>query len=184
MPSTLNKLVIEELSQKFQGIDSCIFVDFTGLGGRKAADLRNQLHATCGDDASFTVVKATLAKRALLNCGCVAETDATLDECLVGPTGIAYGADDPAQVARIVAEWGKKEKLLKFKGGLLSGRTLDADAVTALSKIPPKPVLMAQVVGTIAAPLTSLLGVAQGPIRKLLGLADAMVKAKNESEAS
>ena len=181
MPSRLNTLMLEELTEKFRGMRDCVFVDFTGLDGRKAAELRNQLESTCGDEAAFLVVKGALARRALSAGGCLLEDDADLDTFFTGPTAVAFGPGDPVEVVRTVFDWGKKEKLLSFKGGLLDGRPLAADAVGALALIPPKPVLMAQVVGTIAAPLSGLLGVAQGTIRKLLGLADALAKQKAEA---
>ncbi len=187
MPSRLNKLMVEELAEKFRQVDTCIFVDFTGLTGRKAADLRHQLQATCGQAAAFTMVKASLAKRAFAQIEGMAALadDGLLDELTTGPTGIAYGSEDPVQAARTLPEWSKKERVLRFKGGLLAGRPLAAEAVAELAKIPPKHILMARVVGTIAAPLTSLLRVAQGPIRKLLGLADALAEqnARKETES-
>ena len=183
MPSRLNELILKELGEKLHDLDTCVFVDFSGLGGRKAAELRNQLQAECGDDAAFTVVKAAIAKRAFAdNESMAALLDGPLSEYLAGPTAIAYGADDPVVLVRTLAEWGKKEQLLKFKGGVLSGRAMPAATVAELAKIPPKPVLMGQVVGTIAAPLTSLLGVCQGLLRQVAGLADALAKQKADSE--
>ncbi|MFH1731114.1 MAG: 50S ribosomal protein L10 [Planctomycetota bacterium] len=177
MPSRLNQLVAKELSERFQDVDTCVFVDFTGLSGRKAAELRNQIQSACGAAAAFTVVKTSLARRALANNENMTELlRGPVGECLSGPTGMAYGAADPVALVRTLAEWSKKESLLKFKGGVLSGRPLPADAVAELAKIPPKPVLMGQVVGMIAAPITSLLGLCQGLLRQIAGLADALAK--------
>ena len=53
---------------------------------------------------------------------------------------------------------------LVVRGGRLQGDTVDADAVRALSMLPPRDVLLAQVVGTMAAPLTGLVTVLQGTI--------------------
>jgi len=183
MPSRLNQLVAKELSERFRGIDTCVFVDFTGLSGRKAAELRNQIQSACGDGAVFTVLKTSLARRALANNENMKELlESPGDECLSGPTGMAYGADDPVALVRTLAQWGKKEKLLKFKGGVLAGRLLPADTVAELAKIPPKPVLMGQVVGMIAAPITSLLGLCQGLLRQIAGLADALAKQFDDAQ--
>ena len=177
MPSRLNQLVAKELSERFQDVDTCVFVDFTGLSGRKAAELRDQIHSACGGRAAFTVVKTSLARRALANNeNMKGLIESPGGECLSGPTGMAYGADDPVALVRTLAEWGKKENLLRFKGGVLAGRLLPADTVAQLAKIPPKPVLMGQVVGMIAAPITSLLGLCQGLLRQIAGLADALAK--------
>lgn len=177
MPSRLNQLVAKELSERFHDIDTCVFVDFTGLSGRKAAELRNQIQSACGDGAVFTVVKTSLARRALADNENMKELlESPGDECLSGPTGMAYGGDDPVALVRTLAEWGKKENLLRFKGGVLAGRLLPADTMDELAKIPPKPILMGQVVGMIAAPITSLLGLCQGLLRQITGLADALAK--------
>jgi len=177
MPSRLNQLVTKELSERFHDVDTCVFVDFTGLSGRKTAELRNQIQSACGGGAAFTVLKTSLARRALADNENMKELlESPGGECLSGPTGMAYGADDPVALVRTLAEWGKKENLLRFKGGVLAGRLLPADTVAELAKIPPKPVLMGQVVGMIAAPITSLLGVCQGLLRQIAGLADALAK--------
>jgi len=182
MPSRLNQLVTKELGERFRDVDTCVFVDFTGLGGRKAAELRNQIQSACGDGAAFTIVKTSLARRALATNENMAELlEGPVSECLSGPTGMAYGADDPVLLVRTLAEWSKKESLLKFKGGVLSGRPLPAAAVAELAKIPPRPVLMGQVVGTVAAPLTSLLGLCQGLLRQIAGLADALAKRPDDT---
>jgi len=183
MPSRLNQLTVSEIKKEFLSVDTCVLVDFTGLGGRKAADLRHQLRAACGEGAAFTVLKTTLARRAFAELQGMAAL-AQGDAYLTGPTGIAYGADDPVVLARTLADWGKKEKTLKFKGGLLAGKPLAPDVVAQLAKIPPRPILLALVVGTIAAPLSGLLAVTQGPIRKFVGLVDALAKKKAEASAA
>jgi len=181
MPSRLNQLVIGELKKRFAGVDTCFFVDFTGLAGRKAADLRHQLHSACGEGASFTVVKTSLARRAFAELDSFSELAGDiLAACLDGPTAVAFGADDPVLLARTLADWGKQEARLRFKGGMLAGRPLPAETVAALAMIPPKPILMGQVVGTIAAPLTALVGVTQGILRQLVGVVDAWAKKKAE----
>jgi large subunit ribosomal protein L10 len=174
MPSRLNQLVVSELTNKFADTDTVLFVNFSGLNGRKAAALRSKMREECGDGADVTVVKTSLLKRAFQDIEALHVEEETLDRLLEGPTAVAHGADDPVQLAKMLADWMEKEKVLEFKGGILAGRPLPADGVIALSKIPPKPVLLGQVVGSCAAPLTSMLGVCQGLLRQIVGLADAL----------
>lgn len=180
MPSRLNQLTVSELSQRFAGVDTCFFVDFTGLSGRRAAALRDTLRTTCGAGASLTVVKTSLMRQALAEIEGLSEVVPAAQAYVEGPTAVAYGADDPVTLARTLADWHKKEKVLGFKGGLLEGKPLSAAVVSELAKIPPKDILMGQVVGTLAGPLTSFLGVTQGVIRKLLALVDALVEKQSE----
>jgi large subunit ribosomal protein L10 len=185
MPSRLNTLVVQELKEEFSDVDTCFFVNFTGLGGRKTAELRAELRAQCGENTNIKVVKASLFKLALAeNEATAGLVDGPLAECLAGPTAVVYGADDAAVLARALADWAKKEFLLPFKGGLLVGSPLSAARVAQLATIPPKPVLMGMVVGAAAAPLTSMLTVTQGVIRNLLGVVDALAKKMESGEDS
>jgi large subunit ribosomal protein L10 len=185
MPSRLKRLMEKELKEQFSGVETCFLVDFTGLSGRDAAEVRAALRRECGADAALTVVKTSMARRSFAELEPLRPlTEAADGGPLDGPTAIAHGADDPVALARALAEWGKKHKLLSFKGGVLAGHPLPAERVAALAEIPPKPVLMGQVVGVIAAPMTSLLGVCQGLLRQIVGLADALREARQTEEPS
>ncbi len=183
MPNRLNKLMLEEMKAKFAEIETCVFLDFTGLSGRQAAALRRQLRARCGEGAELSVVKTSLARRALaahedISPGVTEELAKILD----GPTAMAYGADDPATLAKVIAEWAKKNDLMKLKGGMLDGRPLAAEAAGKLAELPTRQVLLGQAVGVGVAPLRAALGVASGMIRQVLTLADALAKKKEETE--
>ncbi len=180
MPSRLNQLMVRELADRFRGVDTCVFLDFTRLNGRRATDLRDQLRSACGATTKIMVVKATLAQRALEVAGTV--SDASLLRA-GGPTAIAYGADDPVLLVRTLLDWSRKPGntgTLRLKGGVLAGRPLPANAVAELATIPPMPILMGQVVGAIAAPIAAMLGLGQGLLRQIVGLADALAKKKAE----
>lgn len=177
MPSRLNQLMVQELNKEFTGVDTCVFLDFTGLTGRKAADLRHQLKANCGPNAALSVVKTSLARRVFAQ----ADAASPIAQFLSGPTAVAYGADDPVIMVRFLADWSKKQEVVRFKGGLLAGRPIPPDAVAQLATIPPRAVLLAQAVGTAAAPLSALLTVTQGLLRKMLGVVDALAAKKSQS---
>jgi large subunit ribosomal protein L10 len=185
MPSRLNQLTIDELKKTFGSVDTCLFVDFTGLGGRRAADHRHQLRTACGAEAGFTIVKTTLAKQVFKQMEQVELPEAELDSYFAGPTAVAYGSTDPVALAKTVSEWGRKEqKQLRIKGGILEGRPLAPETVAELAKIPPRPILLGHVAGAIASPLTGFLAVLQAPLRKLTGLLEALSKKNAESAAA
>jgi large subunit ribosomal protein L10 len=76
---------------------------------------------------------------------------------LVGPTALALVKGDAAAAAKILSDTARALRgPLVFKGGLLSGAVLSAADVEAIAKLPSRDVLNAQLVGTIAAPLTGL----------------------------
>ena len=67
-------------------------------------------------------------------------------------------AGDPVTVAKALTEFGKSNDNLVIKGGLLEGRLLSTDEVTALSKIAPREELLARLAGGMAAPMQQLAG--------------------------
>ena len=75
---------------------------------------------------------------------------------LVGPTALAFVNGDAALAAKALNDAARQLNLLEFKGGVLNGAALSADDVRSIARLPSREVLNAQLVGTIAAPLTGL----------------------------
>ena len=102
---------------------------------------------------------------------------------LTGPTGLALAQGDPVAPVRIISEFLKKHKdkeKPEIKGAVVEGQILTAAEAGAMKNIPPREVLIAQVVGSIAAPLSGLVGSLNGIISKLVYAIDA-IKEKKES---
>ena len=65
--------------------------------------------------------------------------------------------DDPVAPARVIAEFAKKlNGKFEIKGGFMDGKVVDMATVNALAAIPALPVLQAQVLGTMLAPISGL----------------------------
>jgi large subunit ribosomal protein L10 len=75
---------------------------------------------------------------------------------LVGPTALTMVNGDAALAAKALADAARTMQLLDFKGGMLNGSLLSADDVRSIARLPSREVLTAQLVGTIAAPLSGL----------------------------
>ena len=75
---------------------------------------------------------------------------------LQGPTALAFVSGDAALAAKALNEAARTMHTLEFKGGLMDSTTLSADDVRAIARLPAREVLHAQLVGTIAAPLSGL----------------------------
>ena len=80
-----------------------------------------------------------------------------LDSLLNGTTALAICADDPVAPARVINDFAKKlEDHFEIKGGFMDGKVMPLNEVMALASIPPLPVLQAQVLGTMLAPISAL----------------------------
>ncbi len=75
---------------------------------------------------------------------------------LVGPTALTLVHGDAALAAKALNDTARALNVIEFKGGLLNGSTLTADDVRSIARLPSRDVLNAQLVGTIAAPITGL----------------------------
>lgn len=139
---------VEEITAELKESKAVFAVDYRGISVPQAAELRTKLREA---DASFSVVKNRLAKRAT---GAVGASD--LDEHLVGPTALTYIKGDPVVAAKTVSDFIKANEILVFKGGLMDGVALDQDQFKAISRLPGVDVLRGQLVGVAASPLTGI----------------------------
>ncbi len=160
MPRPDKVEAVREIAADLKATDVYYFVDYRGLTFSEATELRARLAKV---DASLKVVKNTLAKIAAADAGVEG-----LDELLKGPTAIAYCHGDPVRVAKTIQDFIKEKKKAAVRGGKLQRSMLTAPEVEKLAALPSREQLIAQLVGTIAAPLTGLVGVLNGPIRGLV----------------
>src|SRR3954462_13354446 len=139
---------IAEIAQNIEESDAIFAVDYRGISVPQAAELRTKLREA---DTRFTVVKNTLTERAADQAG--AET---LKSLLEGPTALVFVRGDAAAAAKAIADYARATDLLPFKGGLMEGNALSPDDIKAISRLPSREVLYAQLVGVVAHPISSL----------------------------
>jgi large subunit ribosomal protein L10 len=140
--------VVDEIAGQIQDADAIFAVDYRGISVAQVADLRVKLRDV---DARFRVVKNSLSERAADKAGLD-----TLKPMLIGPTALAFVNGDAAPAAKALNDAARQLNLLEFKGGVLNGAVLSADDVRSIARLPAREVLYAQLVGTVAAPLTGL----------------------------
>ena len=142
------KAVVEALTGKIKEATSVVFVDYKGNTVAQDAELRNQFREA---GVEYSVVKNTLTRFATRNNGY------DFDEVLNGTTAMATTTGDPIAPARIVCEFAKKNKnTLSIKGGVVEGSVLSADQLNGFGELPSKNALVASVLGTFLAPISSL----------------------------
>ena len=148
--------VIAEVAQLLTSTENLYVSDYRGLTVAQLSELRAKLRES---GASFKVVKNSL--------GGIAADRAdrgAIKEMLGGPTAVTFCGDDLVGAAKALADFARTHPQLAVRGGLLASSLIDASGVKALASMPSRDVLVAQVVGTMAAPLTGLVTVLQGTI--------------------
>ena len=99
-----------------------------------------------------------------------------LEAHLEGSTAIAYSTDDYTSAAKALFEYADKHKEFKVKAGFIDGKAIDAAGVKNLADLPPKEVLIAQVLGGLNAPISGLATVLNGTIRSLAIVLNAIAE--------
>lgn len=168
MPSAIKERMVAELAGRFRTMSHAVLVDYTGMSAGQADELRATLEERGG---RMFIVKNSLAVLALRQIDLPGVAD-----LVEGPTAFVYGGDDPALLAKIVLEWGRKAHLFTVRGGMLEGAAVNAQSVQLLGSLPPLDVLRALTVGAIAAPLTGFVGVLQGVLRAFVGVIKAIAE--------
>lgn len=138
-------LEIKEKMEKAQGI---IFAQYQGLTVEEDTELRKKLREA---GVEYKVYKNTLTSLAAKELGLEG-----IDPFLEGPVSVAFGYEDPTVPARVLNDFAKAHKKLELKAGIVQGELFDAEKVTKLASIPPREVLIAQLLGSFKAPLSNL----------------------------
>jgi len=158
---------IEELAERMRSGGTVIAADFRGLSVQDLADLRGRLRPV---DARFTVVKNTLARRAASDAG-----QEELVPLLTGPTALVWVDGDPALAAKALTGFAEDhDERPSLKGGVLEGSPLAKEMIVALTELPPREQLVAQLVGGLASPIQRLSAVA-APLQQLSGGMNALL---------
>ena len=141
------KAAVSALADQIKGATAGVFVDYKGITVEQDTKLRNDFRAA---GVNYTVVKNTLTRLAARECGY------DFDEVLNGTTSFACTTDDPIAPARIVSQFAKQNKVLAIKGGFVEGKIVSVDELNAFGELTSKNDLVAQVLGTLLAPISSL----------------------------
>ena len=170
--------IVKNLKSRLDGAKAIVLVDYKGINIEQVNLLRKAFRASGVD---YFVQKNTLIKLALNELG-INE----LDSELMGPTAVAVCNLDEVSPARVLAKFVKEvmegAAFPRFKVGYVSGHVFSATELKALAALPSRDELLAMVVGTAQAPISSFLGVTSGIIRKFVLAVDAI--AKKQAEAS
>jgi large subunit ribosomal protein L10 len=152
MPNAHKASVVSDLRGIVKQSKGAILTDYRGLTVAEVTNLRKRLR---GVDAEYHVVKNTLLKIALDG-----KVSPELEPLLTGPTAIVFAREDVVAPTKAVLDFLRELKKpdIKVKGGWIDGKVYDVAQVTALSKLPPKEQIVGQLVGTLNAPISNLVG--------------------------
>jgi large subunit ribosomal protein L10 len=168
------KRIAEDLQERFKKSAIVILTDYKGLDVSAMNTLRRKLRDA---NTEYQVAKNSLLVRASEG------NDVTLiKDQFKGPSGIALSYDDPVAPAKVLTDFLKENKKFEIKVGVLNGKVIDFDGIKALSSLPSREVLLAQVLSTMNAVPTSLVTALSDVPRRMVNVLQA-IKDQKEAQA-
>jgi large subunit ribosomal protein L10 len=173
MPTEAKRATVAELARAFSDSRSAVVSDYRGLKVSELARIRRELREK---GISYQVVKNRLAKIAAEQAG-----RGELAALFTGPTAIALGGADETALARGLLDAVRPFRTVAIRGGLIGTTRIDTDGVTRLAALPGRNVLLAQLAGGIASPLSTMASLLSAPLRNL---AYALQQVRDQRESA
>jgi len=174
MPRPEKVQAVAEIKERIEGAQAVFLAEYAGLSVKDQQALRRELRA---QGAEFKVVKMTLARRAAAEL----EID-SLDELLLGPTGLTFSDGDPVTAAKALKDFAKDHEVFVIKGGLLGDEFLTPETISKLADIEPRDVLLAKLAGAMKAPMANMAGLMAALPRNAASMFQQLLE-KKEAEA-
>lgn len=167
---------VSALSEDLSRLSLAVLTDYRGLTVTEVEALRKNLR---DEGMTYRVTKNTLLKLALGSNPKLADIDL---ETFKGPMALAFGFDDEVAPARVVFQFAKEHAALEIVGAITAdGHILSAAEVQALATLPSREQLLGLLVGTIAAPLTSFVGLMGANVRSIVNVLNALSKVEGRA---
>jgi len=159
--------LVQKLAEDLGKAQALILTDYRGLPVSELSQLRRQLR---GMKSGLHIVKNSLVELALKRAGLPVPED-----LLDGPTAIAFCTTDIAGPAKALDAF-LKDKEIKVKGAIMSGKVLKGAEVAMLINMPTREQLYGRLLGTINAPATNIVGVVASGIRQVMNVLQARMR--------
>jgi large subunit ribosomal protein L10 len=165
--------VVAQLAESLSRASIVVISEYKGIKASESDDLRRRLRAA---QSEFRVAKNTLVRLAIKDTNFEA-----LESNLGGAVGLLLSYADPVELAKTISGLRELGERFKVRGGVLEGKPLNAAEISALAALPPREVLLAQLLGLLQAPATGLARLLNEPASALARLLDAVGKKRSES---
>ncbi|MET8651940.1 50S ribosomal protein L10 [Nocardia aurea] len=164
---------VEEITEQFKSSTATVVTEYRGLSVGKLTELRRAL----GTEATYSVAKNTLVKRAAAEAGVEG-----LDDLFVGPTAITFISGEPVNAAKALKAFAKDNKALVIKGGYMDGAPLSVSEVERIADLETREVLLAKLAGAMKGNLAKAAGLFNAPASQVARLAAALQEKKQAEE--
>jgi len=162
--------MLRNLKEKLQKSEAVFVTTFRGLKVAEVNEIRRLVREKGGEYRVF--------KNTLIRIGAENTPYQPVNDYVEGPTALVFAYKDPVEIAKVLKDFVKNHPALELRGLVFKGKGYDAKMIDELVKLPPKEVLLAQLMGTIQAPLANFVGLLSAIIRNFLYVLKAIEEKK------
>ena len=167
--------VVDKLAGTFKKATIALVSEYRGMSVAETTEVRRKLRAVRGE---LKVAKNTLIRRAIKDTGY-----SSLEDKLGGPVGLIISNEDPVELAKAVIGFKDLGDKFKLRGGVFDGKAITIEEVQALATLPPREVILGQLLGVTQAPATHLVRLLNEPGSALARLIDAVGRKNGDAPA-
>lgn len=166
--SRQKELMVDEIKSYIEGKD-VIVTGFNQLASQPMVDLRDNLRKV---NARYFVVKNRLFRKVIGDLGLPEPKKWT------GHTGV-IASDDVVGLAKCIAGFKKDHQdNLELRFGYLGEKLLTEEEIINISKLPPREVLIAKLLGVLNGPISNFAGVLRAQLSKIVYVLKAISDSK------
>ncbi len=166
--------ILAQLQDEFTACPGIVICKFQGLTVEKDQELRGALRSVGG---RYRVVSNRLAHQAAKG--------TPFEQALAGQRGmtaLAFPGEDLVGALKALVNYGNEQEQFTFTAGVMEGRSLDVEQLHALSKMPGREGLYAQLLYMINSSTQRLLGMLNAPGRNIAAVLQQGAEEKKFSE--
>lgn len=166
--------IVKDVREILEASKLTVVAQYSGIDVKKMQQLRKQAQQ---NSTVVRVIKNRLVKQALGSINKFKDVDSSI---LKSQLLYAFNNQDELEPAHVLNQFALKETNLKFIGAFTEdGLFIGADDVKMLANLPGKNQLRAQLVSTIAAPISGFVGVMSGNLKALINVLKAQASKVN-----
>lgn len=168
MPKAEKELMLNELDGFLKGSETVFMAECSGVGANEMNLFRKSLKK---EGAGCMVFKNTLLARAFSE-----GTWTSLLDSVSGPTMLISAPENPVKVARVVSSFADSHKGVSLKAGFLEKSFVTGGAISEISKLPPRDVLLSKLMGGFISPAARFVNVINAPVGAFVRVLNAISK--------
>ena len=162
--------IVRGLQESLGKANGAFLVDYQGLKVETLTRLRHELRQV---NVQFQVIKNRLLLRA-----CEGTDTAVLKDHIGGPSALAITYEDVVQPAKVLTNFSQENEALEIKVGQINGKVVDLPGIKKLAKLPPKDILLSQLLFTLSSVPASFVGVLSEIPRRMVTVLEAIKRQK------